>query len=215
MAKSLGALIFVVMLVPLVVFLGPVNQIKIAILIGLLATAYPILKGAGAVPQDRLLGAAASIDPDRAASLQFRFDNEQVLLDRAYIKPVFGWGSWGRNHILDPVSGNILTVTDGRWIIVIGVYGWVGFLAEFGLLVLPLCLLWREAIAAREIPVSPFIAPLSLILAINILDMIPNATLTPLTWMVAGALTGYAEQLRAERLRLRKFVSTLKWQSIL
>ena len=215
MAKSLGALIFVVMLVPLVVFLGPVNQIKIAILIGLLATAYPILKGAGAVPQDRLLEAAASIDPDRAASLQFRFDNEQVLLDRAYIKPVFGWGSWGRNHILDPVSGNILTVTDGRWIIVIGVYGWVGFLAEFGLLVLPLCLLWREAIAARQIPVSPFIAPLSLILAINILDMIPNATLTPLTWMVAGALTGYAEQLRAERLRLRKFVSTLKWQSIL
>jgi hypothetical protein len=33
--------------------------------------------------------------------------------------------------------------------------------------------------------------------------------------MVAGALTGYAEQLRAERLRLRNYVSTLKWQSIL
>jgi hypothetical protein len=215
LAKSLGALIFVVMLVPLVVFLGPITQIKIAIVIGLLATAYPILKGAGAVPQDRLLAAAASIDPDRTASLQFRFDNEQVLLDRAYIKPVFGWGSWGRNHILDPVSGNILTVTDGRWIIVIGVYGWVGFLAEFGLLVLPLCLLWREAIAPREKPVSLLIAPLSLILAINIFDMLPNATLTPLTWMVAGALTGYAEQLRAERLRLRNYVSTLKWQSIL
>ena len=215
LAKSLGPLIFVVMLVPLVVFLGPITQIKIAIVIGLLATAYPILKGAGTVPQDRLLAAAASIDPDRAASLQFRFDNEQVLLDRAYIKPVFGWGSWGRNHILDPVSGNILTVTDGRWIIVIGVYGWVGFLAEFRLLVLPLCLLWREAIAPREKSVSLLIAPLSLILAINIFDMLPNATLTPLTWMVAGALTGYAEQLRAERLRLRNYVSTLKWQSIL
>lgn len=215
LAKSLGALIFVVMLVPLVVLVGPVNQIKIAIVIGLLATAYPILKGAGAVPQDRLLEQAASIDPDRAASLEFRFDNEQVLLDRAYLKPVFGWGSWGRNHILDPVSGNILTVTDGRWIIVIGVYGWVGFLAEFGLLVLPLCLLWREAIAKRENPVSPLIAPLSLILAVNIFDMIPNATLTPLTWMVAGALTGYAEQLRAERLRLQNYVSTMKWQSIM
>ena len=62
---------------------------------------------------------------------------------------------------------------------------------------------------------SLLIAPLSLILAINIFDMLPNATLTPLTWMVAGALTGYAEQLRAERLRLRNYVSTLKWQSIL
>ena len=137
------------------------------------------------------------------------------MLDRAYLKPVFGWGSWGRNHILDPVSGNILTVTDGRWIIVIGVYGWVGFLAEFGLLVLPLCLLWREAIVKRDNPVSPLIAPLSLILAVNIFDMIPNATLTPLTWMVAGALTGYAEQLRAERLRLQNYVSTMKWQSIM
>ena len=215
MAKSLGALIFVVMLVPLVVFLGPVNQIKIAILIGLLATAYPILKGAGAVPQDRLLGAAASIDPDRAASLQFRFDNEQVLLDRAYIKPVFGWGSWGRNHILDPVSGNILTVTDGRWIIVIGVYGWVGFLAEFGLILWPLVLLWRESLAQRDSVVSPFIAPLSLILAINLFDMLPNATLTPLTWLVAGALNGYAERLRAERLKLKTYVSKMHWQSVM
>ncbi len=215
LAKSLGSMIFIVMLVPLVVLVGPVTQIKAAIVIGLLAFSYPILKGADLVPQQQLLAQAASIDPDRAASLQFRFDNEQTLLDRAYIKPVFGWGSWGRNHILDPVSGNILTVTDGRWIIVIGVYGWVGFLAEFGLLVLPLFLLWREAVAAREIPVSPLIAPMSLILAINVLDMIPNATLTPLTWLVAGALTGYAEQLRAERLKLQKHVSTLKWQSIL
>ncbi|MDA7423247.1 hypothetical protein [Thalassococcus lentus] len=215
LAKSLGALIFVVMLVPMVVLLGPVTQIKVAIVIGSLAVAYPVLKGANLVPQDRLLNAAASIDADRAASLEFRFDNEQTLLDRAYIKPVFGWGSWGRNHILDPVSGNILTVTDGRWIIVIGVYGWVGFLAEFGLLVWPLVLLWRESIAQRDKPVSPLIAPLSLILAINIFDMLPNATLTPLTWLIAGALMGYAEQLRAERLKLQKYVSTLKWQSIL
>ncbi len=215
MAKSLGALIFVVMLVPLVVLLKPVVQIKAAIVIAALAISYPIIKGADLIPQQRLLDAAASIDPDRAASLEFRFDNENTLLDRAYLKPVFGWGSWGRNHILDPVSGNILTVTDGRWIIVIGVYGWVGFLAEFGLLLWPLVLLWREAIATRETAVSPLIAPLSLILAINIFDMLPNATLTPLTWLIAGALMGHAEQLRAERLKLTKYVSRLKWQSVM
>lgn len=216
MSKSLGALIFIVMLVPLVVLLGPRAQVKMAIVIATLAVAYPVLKGANLVPEERLLGFAASIDPDRAASLQFRFDNEQTLLDRAYIKPVFGWGSWGRNHILDPVSGNILTVTDGRWIIVIGVYGWVGFLAEFGLLLWPLILLWRESLTPdREIPMSPLIAPLALLLAINIFDMLPNATLTPLTWLVAGALTGYAEVLRAERLKLRKHSHRLKWQSVM
>ncbi|MFZ7090913.1 hypothetical protein [Primorskyibacter sp. 2E233] len=215
MAKSLGALIFAVALIPAVAFLSRLAQIRMAIFIGLLAVSYPMLKGVDLIPEQKLLNAIASIEPERARSLDFRFDNEQTLLDRAYIKPVFGWGSWGRNHILDPVSGNILTVTDGRWIIVIGVYGWVGFLAEFGLLVWPLILLWRESFAHREIAVSPFVAPISLILAVNIFDMLPNATLTPLTWLIAGALTGYAEQLRAERLKLQQHVSRLNWQSVM
>ncbi|WP_353473404.1 hypothetical protein PVT71_04995 [Salipiger sp. H15] len=217
LAKSLGALIFAVVLIPCVLLLTRLAQIRVAILIGLLAITYPILKGTHLVPEEAILAQAAAISPERAYSLEFRFDNENTLLDRAYEKPVFGWGSWGRNHILDPVSGNILTVTDGRWIIVIGVYGWVGFLAEFGLLLLPLLLLWRESTARGRDEVSPFIAPLSLLLAINLSDMVPNATLTPLTWLVAGALTGYAEALKAARLKriARERPGALEWRSIL
>ena len=215
-AKSLGSLIFAVALIPMVAVLGRLQQIRIAILIGALAMGYPILKGLHVVPEDRILAAAAAVDDDRAGSLEFRFMNENTLLDRAYEKPVFGWGSWGRNHILDPVTGIILTVTDGRWIILIGIYGWVGFLAEFGLLVLPLVMLWLEARSARADTISPFIAPLSLMLAINVFDMLPNATLTPLTWMIAGSLTGYAESLKDTRRQQR--VSSVKaqgWKSIL
>ncbi|KUF10161.1 hypothetical protein [Pseudoponticoccus marisrubri] len=216
LSNSLGALLFAVLLVPMVIFLGTRMQVRIAMVIGLLALAYPVLKGADLVPEQRLLNQAASIDPQRAASLEFRFDNENTLLERAYLKPVFGWGSWGRNHILDPVSGNILTVTDGRWIIVIGVYGWVGFVAEFGLLILPLLLIGREVMASERGRVSPLVGPLCLMLAINVTDMIPNATLTPLTWLIVGALTGYAEKLRAERLRLRSArLEGLQWKSIM
>ena len=214
LAKSLGALIFAVGALPLVLFTGPKMQIKVAMVIGLLAVAYPVMKGAYLIPEQRLLAKAEAIDPDRAASLDFRFDNERILMERAEKKPFFGWGSWGRNHILDPISGILLTVTDGRWIIAIGVYGWVGFVAEFGLLVLPILLLWREAIARRRDPVSPFIAPLSLILAINVFDMLPNATLTPLTWLLAGALTGYAESLRRARYAEGPEI-VLKWKPIL
>ncbi|WP_370312845.1 hypothetical protein [Sagittula sp.] len=200
LAKSLGAMIFLIALAPLVVLAPARLQVRIAILIGVLALAYPLLKGAALIPEETLLARAAAIDPDRAASLRFRFTNENTLLDRAYLKPLFGWGSWGRNHILDPVTGFILTVTDGRWIITIGVYGWVGFAAEFGLILLPLLLIGREVRLARS-QVSPLVGPLSLMLAANLADMIPNATLTPLTWLIVGALTGYAESLRAERLR--------------
>lgn len=196
MAKSLGSLIFAALLVPLVVLLTPRTQIRIAVLIGAVALAYPLLKGADLVPQERMLEQAEKIDPDRAGSLRFRFQNEDTLLERAYIKPAFGWGSWGRNHILDPYNGIILTVTDGFWIISIGTYGWIGFLAQFGILLLPLGLIWRSMGSHRDDIISPFVAPLALMLAINVTDMIPNATLTPLTWLMAGALTGYAEKLR-------------------
>jgi hypothetical protein len=207
MAKSLGALIFMVLLVPLVVLLAPRTQLRIALLIGAVALAYPILKGADLVPQEQMLAQAEKIDPDRAGSLRFRFQNEDTLLERAYIKPVFGWGSWGRNHILDPFSGAILTVTDGFWIVSIGTYGWVGFLSQFGLLLWPLVLVWRAIPTQRPEAVTPFVGPLSLMLAINVADMVPNATLTPLTWLIAGALTGYAERLREATPRRRQAAS--------
>ncbi|APZ52492.1 hypothetical protein [Salipiger abyssi] len=215
-SKSLGSLILGAALIPSILFLTRLMQIKVAILIGILAIGYPIMKGAHLVPEERLLSEISSIDPERANSLDFRFTNENILLERAYEKPVFGWGSWGRNHILNPVTGEIETVTDGRWIIVIGIYGWVGFLAEFGLLVLPLVLLWRESVMAGRDAISPFIGPLSLMLAINVFDMLPNATLTPLTWLLAGTLTGYAEALKAARLKRGPADGrALKWQSIM
>ncbi|GAA4221473.1 hypothetical protein GGQ68_000157 [Sagittula marina] len=227
MAKSMGAVILFAVAAPAVICLPVRWQIRLAIVIGVIALIYPILKGFALVPEETLLARAAAIDPDRAASLRFRFMNENTLLDRAYLKPLFGWGSWGRNHILDPITGFILTVTDGRWIITIGVYGWVGFAAEFGLILLPLVMIAQEVRLARRLDVaqvSPLVGPLALLLALNLADMVPNATLTPLTWLLCGALLGYAEQLRTARLTsppqpvddTQKPVSKpLKWEPVI
>jgi hypothetical protein len=35
---------------------------------------------------------------------------------------------------------------------------------------------------------------LMLMLAVNMVDLMPNATVTPLTWLLAGALLGHAER---------------------
>ncbi len=214
LAKSLGALMFMVLLLPILLVMPVGWQVRIAIIIGVLALAYPLLKGASLIPEDYLLAKAYEFNQDRGGSLEFRFTNENLLLDRAYLKFWFGWGSWGRNHILDPVTGFLLTVTDGRWIITIGVYGWVGFAAEFGLILLPLVLIAREYKHARE-NVSPLVGTLALMLAINVADMIPNATLTPLTWLLVGALTGYAEKLRAARLKEEFVENRLEWRPVI
>jgi hypothetical protein len=94
------------------------------------------------------------------------------------------------------VSGTIETVADGRWIILIGIFGWVGYLAEFGLIALPVLMLWLYKNRVGDIPHQRLIGPVTLLLAINLMDMLPNATLTPLTWLFAGAVLGLAESAR-------------------
>ncbi|MGR3697151.1 MAG: hypothetical protein ACU0CB_02655 [Roseovarius sp.] len=199
LCKSLGSLIYGVYLAPLALFLPTRMQIRIAGLMAVVAVAYPVLKGAGLIPVDWILEQAAKVDPERAYSLRFRLDNEDILMERALEKPLFGWGSWGRNHILNPVTGVIETVTDGRWIILIGIFGWVGYLAEFGLVALPILMLWVHGRRLGDAAHVRLIGPVALLLAINLIDMLPNATLTPLTWLFAGAVLGLTEVTHIQR----------------
>ncbi len=199
LCKTLGPLLFAILLVPLIVFAAPKTQLRFAVVLAFLALAYPALKSADLIPTNIMLDAASKISGERAHSLAFRFDNEILLRNRAVEKPLFGWGSWGRNHLHDPVDGTITTISDGRWIITLGVFGWFGFIAEFGLLGLPMLLLWREVrhLPSDEIP--PYLGPLALLLAVNLVDLIPNATLTTMTWLLAGSLLGHAELLARRR----------------
>lgn len=214
LCKSLGSLLYGLFLAPLALLLPTRVQVRIAAILVLLAIGYPVLKGAGLIPVDWMLEQAASISPERAASLQFRFENEDILMERAREKPLFGWGSWGRNHILDPVTGTMLTITDGRWIILIGIFGWLGFLAEFGLIALPVLLLWTRGAALAGSGAGLLIGAVALLLAINLVDMLPNASLTPLTWLFAGAVLGLSEHARHSE-RENKRHDPLNWQPLM
>jgi hypothetical protein len=91
------------------------------------------------------------------------------------------------------------TIADGAWVIDMGTFGWLGFIAEFGLGALPLLALAREALSRHAAPLNRYAAALALILAANLVDLLPNATLIPFTWLMAGALLGEAERLRSLR----------------
>jgi hypothetical protein len=217
--KTLGPVLYAVVVFGFIVFANWRMQARVAVLLGALVLIYPLAKTADLVPEDRILSLASTVSEERSNSLRFRFDNENILLERALEKPIFGWGTWGRNHIHDPITGRILSISDGRWVITMGVYGLVGLLAELGLLLCPIFLLYREAMRSQrfesqrlheqvssDIPVKkraterleryvpfPAAGALALLLALNVVDLIPNATLTPLTWLIAGCLLGYSE----------------------
>ncbi len=224
LSKTLAMLVYAGAAGVMIMTLSTAAQLRVALVLAAIAFFYPALKTAGLVPADAILARAEAIFPERASSLAFRFDNEDILAERALQKPLFGWGIWGRNHLHDPTTGLITSVSDGYWVIVLGVWGWVGYIARFGLLGLPILLLWhhlgRARAAARDrflrearftlrggahthigesrVAVSPYVGPLALMLGVNMVDLLPNATLTPITWLIAGMLLGHAELLTRE-----------------
>src|SRR5207302_451138 len=119
------------------------------------------------VPTNAALDLAGSIDSDRRASLETRFNNENELLERASQRFLFGWGRYGRSRIYGE-WGNDVSVTDGWWIVIMGEFGFVGFLAQFGLLALPVFTTARALRFAESTKEKVFLSALALILAINI-----------------------------------------------
>lgn len=195
LCKSFGALIYGAAGFLLVLFTSPKTIFRVATLLVTISLAYPLLRSFDFVPTTLIVDIAKSIDKDRAESLEFRFKNEDALLQRAFERPLFGWGRFGRNRIYDPESGKDISVTDGRWVIVIGQFGLFGFLCEFGLLAISV---YRAASAfrlARSANEQVAMATLALIMALNIFDLLPNASLIPWTWLTCGALLGQAEAL--------------------
>ncbi|KPQ06992.1 MAG: O-antigen ligase like membrane protein [Rhodobacteraceae bacterium HLUCCA12] len=193
--KTLGPILFALVFVPIVLILNPRHHIRFAAAIALVVLSYPLLRGAGLVPIDRIVGIAAAFDPERAASLAYRIENEERVLEHVADKLLFGWGGWGRFIPHAQETGTSDVVVDGTWIITIGHFGWVGYVATFGLLTLPLLSLWWHARKPHAPAVSLPVSGLALILAVNLLDMLLNDTLIPFTWLMAGAVLGYSETL--------------------
>lgn len=188
LSKSLGAFVVTVALLP-VIFLARRLQLMVATGIALIVLLYPIVRGTGLIPLDGIVEWANGIDPARAASFAYRLANEEILLAKAEERPIFGWGIWGRSFIYDE-AGNNISVTDGYWIIILGFGGWIRYLAEFSLLCLvPVFLFWKK----RSYDLSVETSVLTLLLVTNLLDLIPNAGITPVTWLIAGCLWGRLE----------------------
>jgi hypothetical protein len=195
LCKGLASIVYGAFLVPLVRWATPRMQLRVATALVTIALSYPILRTMDLVPTTFMLEAAELVSVERAGSLEVRFTNERQLLDHASQRFWFGWGRFGRSRVYHQ-SGSDASLTDGYWVITIGQFGFIGFLATFGLLTLPV---FRAASALRfteSIHDKINLAALALIIATYVVDLLPNAGLSPWSWLITGALLGRAEALR-------------------
>ena len=179
-------------------FLSTSRVALIAIVISTLAFLYPILSISNLFPHQEIIELAESFDKERAQSLAFRFDNESILLRHAQDKPYFGWGGWGRNRVYD-VSGRDITVTDGVWIIQFGQNGWAGFISLFGLMFLTVIGAYITIKSIREQQEKNLMAAHMLIVAIIMIDQIPNSSLAPWLWLIIGSLHGRCSMVNSKK----------------
>lgn len=199
LTKSLGAII---LLATSVVLLESTRRLRTAALLLALAAippAYCVARLSG-WNADRLTTFVGEVvNAERAQSVQFRIENERLLIEKAMLKPWLGWGAFGRSFVYDE-DGRRLTVVDSMWIIVLGVRGLVGLIAVGAtLLIPPLLLLWT--FPARQWG-NPRLAPAA-VLAVALLlwtvDDLLNFMMTPVFPAIAGALVSFSLMGRAAR----------------
>lgn len=148
------------------------------------------LRSTGRWSGDVLVELSGYISEERARSLQSRLENDDILAEKAWRRPIFGWGTWGRNRVYDD-QGRDMSTTDGLWIIAFGHNGIVGLAALYTTLLLPAVLLLRR-VPARQWA-TPAIAPaaaLAVIVVLFAIDCLFNAMFNPIFLAAAGGLAG-------------------------
>ncbi|HEC58024.1 hypothetical protein LCGC14_0480260 [marine sediment metagenome] len=202
LCKSLASLLYGIFGLIIIKLAKPRTQIRVALILAALALFYPTMSIMKVFPHHELIEVARTISPERASSLDYRFKNESILLARGREKFFFGWGGWGRNRVYNEATGKDESVTDGRWIITFGQFGFFGFIAEFGLLAITII---RASQAAKIVKSKEELVLLSahaLLVGLIMIDQLPNASLAPWLWLLAGILLGRAEDIISKNITL-------------
>lgn len=169
----------------------------IVVLPACFAFAWMSARYTGVTQGDWLTRNVEVVSEERAASLQYRIDAEELLLEHAKERPIFGWGGWGRNRVYDE-QGESVTAVDGLWIIYVGIYGLSGLTLFF--------LWWCYPLLISARVRAPFegeavVMALLVAVAIQSCNLVFNAFVSPvLTLACGGLVTNLTAALRQTKL---------------
>ena len=191
MMRSMGAISLLIIAL-LVFFISNKTKTTILVLILLIVPYLYIYTRTTGIWDGRNLTNAISekYSTDRSGSLQFRFDNETILVQKALQGTFFGWGGYGRSRVYDE-EGKDISITDGLWIITFGVNGIYGLVVMIIAIQWPLILfllrvkpeLWKTKTWGNS-------AVMAVFLGIFMIDNLLNAMIIPVYMLCNGSLIG-------------------------
>lgn len=136
-----------------------------------------------------LVQTVGQMNEERASSLQYRINNENLLVQKALEQPVLGWARWGRSRVHGAYGFD--APTDSLWIITFGQYGILGLASLTALLSLPAVILWRRCPPRfwthRKVAAA---VGLTLLCGLYMVDNLFNAMYDPAFLLAVGAVVG-------------------------
>ena len=156
-----------------------------------LPLAYMNLRATGAWDGQNLIEASKKLtgNEERVGSLSFRLFNENLLVEKARMRLIFGWAGYQRSFVTDE-NGRFISVPDGMWILTLGKNGLFGLSAlSASILLAPFLFFWKTP--SRRIG-DPMVAPaaaFAICLCIFMADSLFNAFYNPVLMVAAGGLS--------------------------
>ena len=172
------------------------------VLLVLAALTYITVRASGVWSARVLVSIAATIDTERAFTLEQRITNEDQMGERARERPFFGWGGFGRSRVVDE-KGRDITMSDGRWIITFGRQGLVGLVAFAAVFTVPLIRFVRAfpPITWSQCHVVGAVA-IAVVVALTLVYNLPNSAAAPVVPLAIGGLATISVVRRSIRLSL-------------
>lgn len=200
--KSTGAYVYLILGVAILFSAKYLRTVVPLLALVIVLSAYVSVGASGGFNQQAsapIVSFAADVaGEDRAQSLLFRWENEELLGEKARKRILFGWGGWGRNQIQDELTGANTSVTDSLWVIAFGVNGIVGLASITAVLLLPVASFCFSRYRVDYWP-HPKLAPaavIAVVLTLYMLDCTLNSMINPVYGLANGALAGLLLQER-------------------
>lgn len=120
--------------------------------------------------------------PSRQESFDYRLNTELLLVTHARERPVFGWGTWGRNFVKDELGG--VPAADGLWVILVGSYGLAGLCGFYLWWSWPIFMTMKSPAAMAQ---APALIAIATAIALQSVNLLFNGFLSPVLILMCGA----------------------------